>query len=96
MYTQFHDIIPDNHPSHDFLLKVLDKKVKRRKHKKDQDESDYSEDDEDSMSDLSDSEDEEDQQLEVCPPDCDVNLFESVQALRENRIDMAEEAEEKQ
>ena len=38
------------------------------------------------MSDLSDSEDEEDQQLEVCPHDCDVNLFESVQALRDNLI----------
>jgi len=96
IYSQFHEIIPDNNPNHDFLLKVLDKKVKRKKHRKNEDESDFSDEDEDDLSDLSDSEDEEDQQLEVCPPDCDVNLFESVQALRDNRIDLAEEAEDRQ
>lgn len=105
IYEKFNNKVDENNPHYEFLLSVLDKKVKRRKQKKKKDseaeseegaEEDEDEEEEEEESDLSDdSDDESEQNEDLCPNDCDMNLFDEIIQLREERLDLADMAAEK-
>ena len=92
---KFNDLVPENSQFYEFLLKVLEKKIKRKKQKQkasDDEDEEEDEDDSDDMSDLSDdSSDESQDNLDVAPENLDLNLFESVQQLREERLDLTDQ-----
>jgi len=92
---KFNDLVPENSQFYEFLLKVLEKKIKRKKQKQkasDDEEEDDDDDDSEDMSDLSDdSSDESQDNLDVAPENLDLNLFESVQQLREERLDLTDQ-----
>mmetsp|Transcript_13054 Transcript_13054/g.24383 ORF Transcript_13054/g.24383 Transcript_13054/m.24383 type:complete len:1620 (+) Transcript_13054:1554-6413(+) len=90
---EFNELVPDNYPHREFLLGILEKKLKRRRQRRG---SEDSEDDSDEESDMSDEDSEEsDEEGEICPSDCDTNLFEKVQALRDRKLELQEDAADK-
>jgi WD40 repeat protein len=90
---EFNELVPDNYPHREFLLGILEKKLKRRRQRKGSDDSD---DDSNSESDMSDEDSgDSDEEGEICPSDCDTNLFEKVQALRDRKLELQEDAADK-
>lgn len=90
---EFNELVPDNYPHREFLLGILEKKLKRRRQHRGSDDSDDDSDDESDMSD--EDSDESDEEGEICPSDCDTNLFEKVQALRDRKLELQEDAADK-
>ncbi|XP_059901755.1 LOW QUALITY PROTEIN: cilia- and flagella-associated protein 44 [Gadus macrocephalus] len=90
-----------NHPFSDFLTRVFKKKIKRVKAKEpgeEEEEEMDSEEEEDEDSDEDDSVSNDGEALDdsVCPPNCELELFEMVIQMREQRLDLEDHlAEEK-
>ncbi|CAL8400945.1 unnamed protein product [Gadus morhua 'NCC'] len=90
-----------NHPFSDFLTRVFKKKIKRVKAKEpgeEEEEEMDSEEEEDEDSDEDDSVSNSGEALDdsVCPPNCELELFEMVIQMREQRLDLEDHlAEEK-
>jgi cilia- and flagella-associated protein 44 len=98
IYTQFNNMVGGSNFAKE-LQAVLDRNIKRKKKKKNK-ESEGEEDEEDESDEESeDSEDEsdedDDQNLDLCPNDCDMNLFEEVVNLREARLDLVDRSNNK-
>ncbi|CAF1167075.1 unnamed protein product, partial [Adineta ricciae] len=101
LYGTFDEIIPKEHKFYNYLLRVLNKKVKRKKRVEgeEDDADDMSQDlDDDDDWELEDDDDEDlanedpTRQLDVdiCPPNLDQKLYDEVVALREKRLDLEE------
>lgn len=82
------------------LYKIFRRKIKRSKANADGDESvDEQEEQSESDSDLDsddDSDSDDDDEEEMCPPGCDVEVYETVKQLRERRLDQEEQQAELQ
>eukprot|EP00957_Ditylum_brightwellii_P078011 5929503-Ditylum_brightwellii.AAC.1 len=87
----FIKLVPESHSCYEKLKKFFMRKIKRRKGNDSSDESDFSDEDEDSND---ESNWEEDMLEEVCPSDCDADLYEGVIRLREKRLDQEEKLAE--
>lgn len=70
-----------------YLLKIFNRHIKRRKHADDEEDNDdiTSDDEDDELGDYDDIGE------ELCPPNCDVAVWERVLALREIRLDISDE-----
>ena len=97
IYSQFNKMVEGNSFAKE-LQAVLDRNIKRKKKKKNK-ESEGEEDDDESEEESEDSSDEsdddDDQNLDLCPNDCDMNLFEEVVNLREARLDLVDRSNAK-
>ncbi|XP_034144335.1 cilia- and flagella-associated protein 44 isoform X2 [Esox lucius] len=89
----------ENNKFLDFLTRVFKKKIKRVKKKEkaaDGEEQEDSDEDSDEQSDWDDDEDDSNSENcgalddSVCPPNCDLELFENTVKLRELRLDLEE------
>jgi hypothetical protein len=76
--------IADTHPSAEILGKIFRKKIKRAKANDGDDDDDYEDDDDD------DYEEDDDDVEDVCPPGCELNFYEKVLELRNQRLDAEE------
>jgi WD40 repeat protein len=85
---QFDEMVPDTHPAHSELLRVLRRKVKRHKEDGAGDEEDS--DEESELNFDSDEDEEDDGGDDVCPEGCEQALFDRVLDLREERLDLEE------
>ncbi|XP_065145847.1 cilia- and flagella-associated protein 44 [Paramisgurnus dabryanus] len=105
--TTFKTSLGENNKFEEFLTKVFKKKIKRVKKKEargseggDVEEEDDSDEDSDEESDGDNDEDYEDSEAgaplddSVCPPNCDLKLFENTLTLRERRLDVEEQLQE--
>ncbi|CAF0758116.1 unnamed protein product [Rotaria sordida] len=103
IYARFDEMIPKEHKFYNYLLRVLNKKIKRKKRVEGEeadDADDMSQDlDEEEDWELEDEEDEDQianedptRQLDVdiCPPNLDQKVYDDVVALREKRLDLDE------
>ncbi|UJR37290.1 hypothetical protein I4U23_029999 [Adineta vaga] len=103
LYGTYDEMIPKEHKFYNYLLRVLNKKIKRKKRvegEEGDDADDMSQDlDDDDDWELEDDDDDEDltntdptRQLDVdiCPPNLDQKLYDEVVALREKRLDLEE------
>jgi predicted nucleic acid-binding Zn-ribbon protein len=86
--TEFKTIVPENHAHFEILTKIFKKKIKCSKGGDDLDGEDFEEDDEDDDDDDDDYDDDEVE--DVCPPGCDVTLYDKVLDFREKRLDIEE------
>ncbi|KAJ3323577.1 Cilia- and flagella-associated protein 44 [Boothiomyces sp. JEL0866] len=96
IHDEYKKMIGENNKNEEFLTKVFKRKVKRAKKKAkegSEEDEDMEDEDEDSESDASsyNSEDTQDEEFEeVCPPECDPNLWTKVLEIRERRLDQEE------
>ncbi|XP_025086571.1 cilia- and flagella-associated protein 44-like isoform X2 [Pomacea canaliculata] len=104
LFTKMEEVVGEHNPFRDYLVKVFKKKIKRKKKKRasgqggqdedqNQEEEEESESSSESSSEGEDDDDEEEEEgttldLNVCPNDCSRELFDSVVALREERLDL--------
>ena len=89
---EFKKIVPESNGFFDQLLKIFKRKIKRAKKRNndvDDDEMDSEEESDDDY-DESDSDEDEDEVDDSCPPGCDTQLYETIIALREKRLDQEE------
>jgi len=99
LMDKFKELVPENSAHYDKLFEILNKKIKRKKPKqKDSDDEDEESDEYDSDEDYDDDDDDDDDDeaegMETCPPDCNMNTFDAVIQLRENRLDIVDESTE--
>ncbi|CAM4893268.1 unnamed protein product [Rotaria socialis] len=103
IYGRYDEMVSKEHKFYNYLLRVLNKKIKRKKRVEGEeadDADDMSQDfDEDEDWELEDDEDEDQvanedttRQLDVdiCPPNLDQKLYDDIVALREKRLDLDE------
>ncbi|MCO5589218.1 hypothetical protein L7F22_043184 [Adiantum nelumboides] len=85
LMEEFEELLGENHPAKEALLKIYLRKVKLSKGLEDEDDENLDEDID--MNDSKGSEDDfdEDEVVEVCPPACDQELYQKVCQLRERR-----------
>ncbi|MCO5556748.1 hypothetical protein L7F22_010300 [Adiantum nelumboides] len=85
LMEEFEELLGENHPAKEALLKIYLRKVKLSKGLEDEDDDSLDEDID--MNDSKGSEDDfdEDEVVEVCPPGCDQELYQKVCQLRERR-----------
>ncbi|CAF3878718.1 unnamed protein product [Adineta steineri] len=102
LYAGFDEMIPKEHRFYNYLLRVLNKKIKRKKRA----EGEEADDSDDGSQDLDDDddwelEDDEDEDVanedptrqldvDICPPNLDQKMYDEVVALREKRLDLDE------
>ena len=98
IYAQFNKMVEGNSFAKE-LQAVLDRNIKRKKKKKNKESEGEEEDEDESEEESEDSSDEsdedDDQNLDLCPNDCDMNLFEEVVNLREARLDLVDRSNSK-
>lgn len=98
IYLSFNKMVEGNSFAKE-LQAVLDRNIKRKKKKKNKESEGEEEDDDDESEESEDSSDEsdddDDQNLDLCPNDCDMNLFEEVVNLREARLDLVDRSNAK-
>ena len=99
IYANFNKMVENNSFAKE-LQAVLDRNIKRKKKKKNKDSEGEQEEDEDESEEVSEDSDDEsdeddDQNLDLCPNDCDMNLFEEVVNLRESRLDLVDRSNAK-
>eukprot|EP01038_Epipyxis_sp_PR26KG_P009306 gene9306-12538_t len=88
---EFKSIVPDNNTYVDQLTKIFKKKVKRSKVGGDnEDDEDEYEEEEEEEDDNDDDDDNGDEVEDICPPGCDISLYERVLDLREKKLDTDE------
>lgn len=84
---EFEELVDENHPFREPLLRAFNRKIKRNK-KEDQDDDDDETDEEESELNEDESDEESDEgEDDVAPPGCDQTLFEKVCDLRERKLD---------
>lgn len=84
--VEFRALVPESHAYADTLSKIYRKKIKRSKGMEDGDGDDFDEEEEEDEDEDFDDEEVED----ICPPGCDVALYDQVLELREKRLDVEE------
>lgn len=83
---EFKSLVPESNPYCEILTKIFKKKIKRSKGGDDMDDEDDEEEEDDD-----DDDDYDDDEIEdVCPPGCDVTLYDHVLEFREKRLDIEE------
>uniref|UniRef100_A0A0G4I0H2 Cilia- and flagella-associated protein 44 n=1 Tax=Chromera velia CCMP2878 TaxID=1169474 RepID=A0A0G4I0H2_9ALVE len=93
LQAEFHEAVGENNAHLATLLKIFKKKIKRRK-RNDNDDDDDDDEDEDEDEDDESDEDEDEEEEDVCPPGCDITVYENVQELRNRRADLEESLQE--
>ena len=90
--AELKQILPDNHPFNEQLMKIYKKKLKRVKQGGNDDEEEEEEEEEED-----DDEDDDDDEVEIsCPLGCDQSLFDRILDLRERRADIEDKLAETQ
>ncbi|KDO35721.1 hypothetical protein SPRG_18870 [Saprolegnia parasitica CBS 223.65] len=89
--SDFVNLVGSLHPSFAVLQKIFKKRLKRAKKRANDDDGGDDDDDDDDDDDEYNSDDDDDDdgnEDETCPAGCDVNLYEKVLALREQKADI--------
>lgn len=92
---EFQKTLGEANKHEEYLTRVLRKKIKRSKKKQktesnresDENDDEESEESEDSYDSAEDGDDEIEVEDDICPPDCDVSIFNRVLELREQKLD---------
>jgi hypothetical protein len=90
---EFKKIVPESNGFYEQLLKIFKRKIKRKKVRNNDDDDDEMDSEEESDDDYDSDDDDDDDEEEVddsCPPGCDTQLYETIIALREKRLDQEE------